>query len=82
MEVVTTVGCRRLVSLGHGISPMECKACSVLTGPGSRLASMTEGFVSVRKCPAEPKTELLCADKAGKQRRPFSAQQFRFFFFF
>lgn len=61
---------------------MECKACSVLTGPGSRLASMTEGVVSVREHPAEPKTELLCVDKPGKQRRPFSALQFRFFYFF
>lgn len=38
-------------------------------------ASNTQALASVRKHPAEPKTDLLCVHKAGQQRRPFSTQQ-------
>lgn len=52
------------VSLRHwdlplGVKPAVCLQ-QWLYGP----ASITQAFVSVRKHPAEPKTEPLCVDKA------------------
>lgn len=68
--VVFTVSCDSKQTLHGGVSlrhwdlPLGVKPAVYLQQRLSGLASITQAFVSVRKHPAEAKTEPLCVDEA------------------